>query len=220
MIAPINPTDFSVFLAATDPHIHGFEIWQFPADLFQLDISIVEKVIRSVAVYVFLLVVFRLAGKRQLAQINTMDLIVLLTISNTVQNAIIGPDTSLLGGLIGAAALVGANALLVHFLYKKPELSKLIEGTPTILMENGQLIEAHLKSEEVTQQELLETAQQQGYASLDELETITLETSGNLSFIPRKPTNEDLRYKEVLDRLEALMSELSQLKMEKRNDSE
>jgi len=214
--------DFSVFWATSNPHIHGFEIWKFPPDLFQLDVSIIEKVIRSVAVYVFLIIVFRLAGKRQLAQINTMDLIVLLTISNTVQNAIIGPDNSLLGGLIGAAALVGANALLVHFLYVKPELSTLIEGDAITLMKDGKIIEENLKSEEIRHQELLETAQQQGYASLDELETITLETSGNLSFITRKPTDEDLRHTEVLDRLEVLMSELNQLKlkMEKRNDSE
>jgi len=214
--------DMPVFWAVSDPHLHFAEIWKLPDDLFQLDVPIIEKIIRSVAVYAFLLVVFRMAGKRQLAQINTLDLIVLLTISNTVQNAIIGPDNSLLGGLIGAAALVGINALLIHFLYKKPELSKLIEGTPTTLMEKGKLVEAHLKSEEITKQELLETAQQQGYASLDELETITLETSGNLSFIPRKPTDEVLRHNEVLARLEGLTTELSQLKLkiEKRNDSQ
>ena len=79
------------FLSAlgTGHHLHSFEFWKMPDDLFQLDVPIIEKVIRSVAVYIFLLLVFRIAGKRQLAQINTMDLIVLLTISNTVQNAII-----------------------------------------------------------------------------------------------------------------------------------
>jgi uncharacterized membrane protein YcaP (DUF421 family) len=185
---------------------------KLPADLFQMDLSIWEKVIRSTVVYVFLLIVFRLAGKRQLAQINTMDLIVLLTISNTVQNAIIGPDNSLIGGLIGAAALVGINALLVHFLYARPELSAIVEGSSTLLMENGKLIEANLQSEEITVQELIETAQRQGYASLDKLQTITLEISGNLSLIANKPTDEVLRHQELLMRLDALSKELTALK--------
>jgi uncharacterized membrane protein YcaP (DUF421 family) len=213
--------DFFLLIAQLPHHYHWLSTFKMPDDLLHLDISVTEKIIRSIAVYTFLLVVFRIAGKRQLAQINTMDLIVLLTISNTVQNAIIGPDNSLLGGLIGAAALVGVNALLVHFLYVKPEFSKLIEGTSTPLMIDGELLEANLKSQEITKQELLETAQQQGYATLEELETITLETSGNLSFIPKKPTDEALQHLDVVNRLDALSQEFKQLKslIEKRNSN-
>ena len=83
-------------------------------DLTHLDISVLDKIIRTVVVYLALIVLLRLAGKRDLAQLNSFDLIVVLLLSNVVQNAVIGPDNSLLGGLIGAAVLIAANAFLVH----------------------------------------------------------------------------------------------------------
>src|SRR5438132_2810021 len=97
-------------------------------DLFHPDVSILEKIIRPVLVYFFLIIGLRLAGKRELAQLNTFDLVVLLTLSNTVQNAIIGNDNSLSGGLIGATALLVTNALFVRFLYSHEKLDRLVEG--------------------------------------------------------------------------------------------
>src|SRR2546421_6494373 len=116
-------------------------------DLFHPDISILEKIVRPVVVYVFLIGGLRLAGKRELAQLNAFDLVVLLTLSNTVQNAIIGNDNSVTGGLIGATALLLVNYIVVRFLYSHESLDRAIEGAPEVLIENGCLREDRLKKE-------------------------------------------------------------------------
>ena len=103
------------------------------------EISILEKMLRPFVVYLFLLVGLRLAGKRELAALNAMDLIVLLTLSNTVQNAIIGPDNSVSGGLIGAATLLVVNYVAVRFLFSHPKIDQLVEGRATALIEHGKL---------------------------------------------------------------------------------
>src|ERR671932_551839 len=100
-------------------------------DLLHPDVSILEKIIRPTLVYFFLVVSLRLAGKRELAQLNPFDLVVLLTLSNTVQNAIIGSDNSVTGGLIGASTLLVVNYVVVRFLFKHRRLDQLIEGNPT-----------------------------------------------------------------------------------------
>ncbi len=111
------------------------EMW---THLFVLDqgLSILEKMLRPVIVYFFLIIGLRLAGKRELAQLNTFDLIVLLTLSNTVQNAIIGNDNSVSGGLLGAATLLGINALVVRFLYTHERIDRFVEGAPEVLIDN------------------------------------------------------------------------------------
>src|SRR6476646_2336330 len=106
-------------------------------DMFALPLPVLEKMLRPILVYVFLIVVLRLAGKRELAQLNPFDLIVLLTLSNAVQNAIIGEDNSVTGGLIGAATLLVVNHLVVRYLYSHERLDRLVEGDPDVLMENG-----------------------------------------------------------------------------------
>src|ERR1041384_7358992 len=111
-------------------------------DLLTPGIPIVEKLVRSVIVYVFLLVGLRLAGKREMSQLNSFDLVVLLLLSNTVQNAIIGNDNS----LIGAAALLILNAVLVRTLYHYGKLDTL-EGRPDVLIRNGRLMRKHLERE-------------------------------------------------------------------------
>src|SRR5215510_892043 len=105
--------------------------------MFDLGPSVVEKVLRPLIVYAFLIAGLRLAGKRDLAQLNPFDLIVLLTISNTVQNAIIGEDNSVTGGLIGAATLLFVNHAVVRFLYGHEKLDRLVEGDCDVLIENG-----------------------------------------------------------------------------------
>src|SRR5712664_5032241 len=112
---------------------------EITAHLFTLPIPILEKVIRPILVYVFLVVVLRVFGKRELAQLNPFDLVVLLSLSNTVQNAIIGNDNSLTGGLIGAFSLVFTNYLVVRFLFKHRRIDQILEGSPTVLIENGKL---------------------------------------------------------------------------------
>src|SRR5262245_21085416 len=106
-------------------------------DMFGLSVPVAEKVLRPIAVYLFLVVGLRLAGKRELAQLNPFDLVVLLTISNTVQNAIIGDDNSVTGGVIGAGTLLIVNHLLVRYAYRHERIDRVIEGDPEVLMENG-----------------------------------------------------------------------------------
>src|SRR5213080_3993904 len=102
--------------------------------MFFLGLPVAEKVLRPVVVYAFLIVGLRLAGKRELAQLNPFDLVVLLTLSNTVQNAIIGEDNSVTGGLIGAATLLIVNHFVVRYLYGHQRIDRLVEGDPDILI--------------------------------------------------------------------------------------
>lgn len=188
------------------------ELALIATDLFQTGIPILEKIIRPILVYIFLVAVLRLAGKRELAQINTFDLVVLLTLSNTVQNAIIGNDNSLLGGVIGAITLVGVNGIVVHFLYGHPLLTKILEGDPDRLIENGKIQQERLKKEGISLYELEGAAHRQGFASLDVVETAILESGGAISFIGKTPTEEMVRHGELLGHLEAVQAELTELR--------
>lgn len=115
----------------------GHLIWDH---LMQLDLPVAEKIIRPILVYAFLVVGLRLAGKRKLAQLNSMDLVVLLMLSNTVQNAIIGDDNSLTGGVIGAATLLTVNHLFIRYLFRHARLSRLIQGDAVPLVEKGEVL--------------------------------------------------------------------------------
>lgn len=173
--------------------------------------SLVEKLLRTVVVYFFLLSVLRLAGKRELGQLNQFDLVVLLLLSNTVQNAIIGPDDTLTGGLIGAATLLAINGMVVRFLYSHPRLERLVEGEPDCLIRNGKIIEENLKKETITRAELELAARKQGFDSLAEVETAHLEVGGALTFTRKIPAESDARHREILNRLDNLASAQTQL---------
>ena len=166
-------------------------------DLFTPGISISEKLIRTVAVYAFLLVGLRLAGKRELSQLNSFDLVVLLLLSNTVQNAIIGNDNSLIGGVIGAGFLLLINAGLVRTLYHYGKLDT-IEGRPDILVRNGRIQRHHLERELITVAELEAAARRQGLASLAEVKECRIESGGALTFVQRHPTDDETRHHEIL----------------------
>src|SRR5213082_1751195 len=112
--------------------------------MFVLGVPVAEKVLRPIIVYVFLIVGLRVAGKRELAQLNPFDLVVLLTLSNTVQNAIIGDDNSITGAIIGAATLLLVNFMIVRFLYRHEKIDRLVEGEPCHLIENGKLLHNQL----------------------------------------------------------------------------
>src|ERR1700691_2372108 len=120
------------------------KIW---TDMFVLALPVAEKILRPVVVYFFLIIGLRAAGKRELAQLNPFDLVVLLTLSNTVQNAIIGDDNSVTGGIIGAATLLLVNFLVVRFLFRHDKLDALVEGEPTVLIEHGKILEDQLAKE-------------------------------------------------------------------------
>src|SRR5437660_9508107 len=108
-------------------------------DIFVLGAPLVEKILRPIVVYFFLVVVLRIFGKRELAQLNPFDLVVLLSLSNTVQNAIIGDDNTVTGGLIGAFTLLAVNYIVIRFVFKHRRLDQVVEGSPTVLIENGRL---------------------------------------------------------------------------------
>ncbi len=184
-------------------------IW---TDMFILSLPVMEKVLRAVIVYLFLVVGLRLAGKRELAQLNPFDLVVLLTLSNTVQNAIIGEDNSVTGGLIGAATLLGVNYLVVRFLYGHEKLTRVVEGEPDVLIENGKIRTDRLGEELITMTELEAAARRQGFASLDEVKRAVLEPGGTVSFIGKKPAPEEMRHREVLQRLDQMMGVLARLR--------
>src|SRR3989475_8996972 len=167
-------------------------------DLFHPDVSILEKIIRPVLVYFFLIAGLRLAGKRELAQLNAFDLVVLLTLSNTVQNAIIGNDNSVSGGLIGATTLLLVNYIVVRFLYSHESLDRAIEGEPEVLIENGQVRKDRLEKELITISELEEAAHKQGFSSLNLIDRAILEPGGSISFLGKEPQPEEIRYQEIL----------------------
>src|SRR4051795_12871439 len=150
----------------------------FWADMFRLPIPLAEKVVRPILVYAFLVVGLRIFGKRELAQLNPFDLVVLLSLSNTVQNAIIGDDTSLIGGLIGALSLFTVNYLVVRFLFKHRRLDQWLEGTPTVLIDRGRVLPRNLARELLTESELLSVVHRQGFASLSEVQRCVLEPGG------------------------------------------
>jgi hypothetical protein len=135
-------------------------------DMFWMAVPVIEKIFRATIVYLALMLGIRLAGKRELAQLNPFDLIVLLTLSNTVQNAIIGDDNSVTGGLLGAATLFILNYLVVRISYRSPRLQKLFGGEPDVLIRHGHIIHHNLEREMITREELLAAAHRQGLSSL------------------------------------------------------
>jgi len=183
------------------------------ANMFHLALPVIEKILRPIFVYVFLVVVLRLAGKRELAQLNPFDLVVLLTLSNTVQNAIIGDDNSVSGGMIGAATLLVVNYLFVRFLYGHPGIDAVVEGGSDVLIEHGKLRKENLRKDLITLAELEAAAHRQGFGSLDDVDCAKIEPGGTVSFIAKKPSTEDTRHQELLERLERLSSELAQLRL-------
>jgi uncharacterized membrane protein YcaP (DUF421 family) len=182
----------------------------FSHDMFALTVPILEKIVRPIIVYAFLVVLLRVFGKRELAQLNPFDLVVLLSLSNTVQNAIIGNDNSVTGGLIGAFSLVAMNYLVVRFLFKHRRMDQILEGSPTVLIENGKIRRNALAKELLTESELLTVCHRQGFADVDEVQTAVLEPGGTFFIKGKSPSEEDTFRNEVLSRLEKISQRLDQ----------
>ncbi len=181
----------------------------FLQDLFVPGTGLAEKIIRPVAVYIFLVVILRIGGRRELAQMNAFDLVVLLTLANAVQNAIIGDDNSLLGGFIGGTTLVLLNLLVVRYLYRHPGLDRRLEGEAVVLVKDGRIVAENLQRELITDDELLAAIRRQGIGRIEECSEVILETSGTISAILREPTRDELAMGVLLarlDRIEALLT--------------
>jgi uncharacterized membrane protein YcaP (DUF421 family) len=161
--------------------------------MFIPEVQILEKVLRPLVVYFFLLVAFRIAGKRELGQMTPFDLIVLLTISNVLQNAMIGPDNSLTGGILGGLTLLVANGLVGRLTLYSPRIAMLLEGEPTPLIEDGQILTRNLRREVMTRSELERAIRKHGLepeADLPRIKRALLEQDGTVTIILKNETTE------------------------------
>lgn len=154
------------------------------------DISIAEKLLRSVAVYTFLLVAFRLCGKRQLGQLSAFDLVVLLIISNVVQNAVIGNDNSLGGGLLGATTILLLNLLVAYVSFRFRRADRVIEHSPTVLVRHGRILRDNLRRERLGPRDLRAALRHHGVISIRDIRYAFLEEDGHVSVITGRPRGE------------------------------
>jgi uncharacterized membrane protein YcaP (DUF421 family) len=156
-------------------------------DLLVPGISVAEKIVRSVVVYGFVLLAFRVSGKRQVGQLTPFDLVVLLILSNVVQNALIGRDDSLTGGLIGAATILALNYAMVEIAYRSRRARRLLEAHPTLLVHNGRLLHDNLRRERITFEDLQAALRRNGVLDVEQVRVAVLEESGGISVIARPP---------------------------------
>jgi uncharacterized membrane protein YcaP (DUF421 family) len=180
--------------------------------MFQLPLPILEKLLRPVLVYLVLIVLLRLFGKRELAQLNPFDLVVLLSLSNTVQNAIIGDDNSVTGGVIGAFGLLAINWLVVRVLFSSSRLTQALEGSAALLVCDGKVDEHALRRESLTREELLQVIHRQGFEDFDQVRSCLLEANGTFTVEAFDPSAEEKRHAELMTQLQSLQNEIAQLR--------
>ena len=182
--------------------------------MFHMSLPVMEKILRPVIVYLCLIVFLRLFGKRELAQLNPFDLVVLLSLSNTVQNAIIGDDNSVSGGVIGAFALLAINWLLMRVLYKAPKITTTLQGSPTTLIKDGIVLEDALAEETLTHEELISVLNKNGFNDPSDVSECVLEPNGTFFVKGKTPTSETVHSKELMRAIEQLSRELAELRAE------
>jgi uncharacterized membrane protein YcaP (DUF421 family) len=182
--------------------------------MFHLQLPVLEKILRPMIVYLFLVVFLRIFGKRELAQLNPFDLVVLLSLSNTVQNAMIGDDNSLSGGVIGALSLLTINWVLTRMLFRSPKLSTVLEGTATVLIRHGVVDWEATKKEALTELELRSVLHKQGFDSFEEVEKCVLEPNGNFYMEGIKAMSDDAQRAALMKAVEALTLEVKEMRAE------
>ena len=180
-------------------------------DMFQMQLPLLEKLLRPAIVYLALVVLLRIFGKRELAQLNPFDLVVLLSLSNTVQNAIIGNDNSVSGGIIGAFALLAVNWLVVRALFRSPKLTRMFEGRSAVLILNGQIDHKAVQRESLTREELLDVIHRQGFDSIQKVRRCELEPNGTFYVEAYEPSPADQQHAELLARLDGLQRQIAAL---------
>lgn len=180
--------------------------------MFHLELPLLEKILRPMIVFVCLVAFLRLFGKRELAQLNPFDLVVLLSLSNTVQNAIIGEDNSVTGGLIGALALLTINWVVARLLFMLPKVNRVLQGAETVLIRKGRVDRKAMEREALTEIELLSVVHKQGLNSFSEVEKCVLEPNGNFYVDAITPTISDTERADVLKAVYALTAEVKGLK--------
>lgn len=181
-------------------------------EMFSLPVPLLEKIVRPIVVYLALILLLRVFGKRELAQLNPFDLVVLLSLSNTVQNAIIGDDNSLSGGIIGAITLLSVNWLVVRILYSAPRVNQLLTGHERTLILDGMVDHAALKRELLTEEELLAVVHRQGFEGFYEVAKCQIEPNGAFYIEGLKPSSDDSRHGELMAKLTALGEEMKAMR--------
>lgn len=179
--------------------------------------SFFEKFVRTLFVYGFLVIILRTFGKRKLTQLNPFDFVVLLLLSNTVQNAIIGNETTLQGGLLGAFLLITFSNIVVWLFYKLSwsRRDDLLDGKTTVLIKDGELQEEALKKEQITMLELDSIAHDKNFKDYTEIKNLSLEANGKFFVEPKEPTPEERRFQILLGKIETLTKEVAELKAAK-----
>lgn len=184
------------------------------SNMFHLPLPVVEKVLRPVVVYLVLILFLRLFGKRELAQLNPFDLVVLLSLSNTVQNAIIGDDNSVTGGVIGAFSLLAINWLLMWLLYRAPAVNQALEGEPAVLIRDGEIDRKACQEEHLTHEELISVLNKNGFSEPAEVETCVLEPNGTFFVKGKSPSPDAAQRTALLEAVQRLTAEVSAMRTE------
>jgi uncharacterized membrane protein YcaP (DUF421 family) len=182
--------------------------------MFQMQLPWLEKILRPIIVYLILIAFLRIFGKRELAQLNPFDLVVLLSLSNTVQNAIIGNDNSVSGGVIGAFALLTINWILMRLLFKAPKITAAIEGTKTILVSNGTVDQLAMKKETLTHDDLISVLNKNGFNRPEDVKLCVLEPNGTFYVEGITPDKETAHSIELMEAVAELTRQLRELRAE------
>jgi len=180
--------------------------------MFHLPLPVIEKLLRPVIIYLVLVGLLRLFGKRELAQLNPFDLVVLLSLSNTVQNAIIGDDNSVTGGVIGAIGLLGINWIVARLLYRAPRLNWMLEGRSTVLVRDGKMDHDAIRREALTREELMEVIHREGFEHLSQVRRCVLEPNGTFYVEAVEPPASERQHAELLAKLDVLTREVAALR--------
>jgi uncharacterized membrane protein YcaP (DUF421 family) len=161
--------------------------------MLTLAIPVWNIALRTAAIYLVILLGLRLAGKREIGQMTVFDLVVLLLIANAVQNAMVGPDTSLAGGVLAAVVLLVLNAVVARLRLRWPRLRRFVEGSPTLLVLHGEVIADHLRREGLDQETLEAALREHGVADLSDVEMAVLEIDGSISVVPAGGTTKRVK---------------------------
>lgn len=180
--------------------------------MFHIHLPILEKILRPIIVYLCLIVFLRIFGKRELAQLNPFDLVVLLSLSNTVQNAMIGDDNSVSGGVLGALSLLCINWALTRILFRSPRLNNVLSGTETVLIRNGSVDWAAAKKEALTEIELRSVVHKQGFDDFAQVEKCVLEPNGNFYIEGIKSMSDDAQRTNLMIAIESLTREVQEMR--------
>jgi len=177
--------------------------WSHP---FAFDIPLLEKVLRTLVVYAAIVILLRVMGKRNLAQVNTFDLVVIFLLSNVVQNAIIGPDNSLSGGLVGAVVLIVVNNVVVRLAARHDRLAHWLDGEPTELVHDGVFDDAAVNGLGLREADVMASLRHQGVSDLNDVHSATLDPNGAIT-VSLEPSSQPATKADI----DAIISRLDEL---------